>query len=119
MIRGNELFIPTHSYKTITAPIAASNKTKNVNKSVIFLVKLTFGNFVDFTNKISVITSKTPLMLLCINSIISEVSNKLGIKLPLHFGQVEPHPSPEPVARTIAPAKIEITETNKPDLTKK
>ncbi len=30
MILGNELFKPTHSKITITAPINASNKTKNV-----------------------------------------------------------------------------------------
>ena len=53
-------------------------------------------------------------MLRCENSIISDVSESVGIIFPLHVGQVAPHPSPDPVALTNAPARIESTESTKP-----
>ena len=53
-------------------------------------------------------------MLRCENSIISEVSESVGIILPLQVGHVAPHPSPDPVALTNAPARIDSTERTKP-----
>ena len=53
-------------------------------------------------------------MLRCENSIISDVSESVGIIFPLQVGQVAPHPSPDPVALTNAPARIESTERTKP-----
>ena len=49
-------------------------------------------------------------MLRCENSIISDVSESVGIILPLQVGHVAPHPSPDPVALTNAPARIESTK---------
>ena len=53
-------------------------------------------------------------MLRCENSIISDVSESVGIILPLQVGHVAPHPSPDPVALTNAPARIESIERNNP-----
>ena len=59
--------------------------------------------------------SKTPLTERWENSINSEVSVSAGINLPLHVGHVAPQPSPEPVALTRAPAKIETIDKKRPN----
>lgn len=107
IIRGRELFNPTHSYKTITAPIAASKTTKNVKKFTVVLMILPLLIFLDLIKIMSVTISKIPLIDLWENSITSDVSDNWGITFPLHVGHVDPHPSPEPVALTNAPAKID------------
>jgi hypothetical protein len=43
------------------------------------------------------------------------VSVSAGINLPLHVGHVAPQPSPEPVALTRAPAKIETIDKERPN----
>ncbi len=43
------------------------------------------------------------------------MSVNAGIILPLHVGHVAPQPSPEPVALTKAPAKIETIDKNRPN----
>jgi len=58
--------------------------------------------------------NKTPLIDLWLNSIISDVVSRLGTTLPLQVGQDAPHPSPDPVALTIAPARIERIEVTRP-----
>ena len=75
---------------------------------------LSFSNFLELIKIYIVTINKTPLMLRCENSIISDVSESVGIIFPLHVGQVAPHPSPDPVALTNAPARIESTERTKP-----
>ena len=50
----------------------------------------------------------------CENSICSEAEFKVGITRPLQLGQEDPHPSPEPVALTTAPAMIEKIESANP-----
>ena len=75
IIRGKELFNPTHSYKTITAPIAASKRTKNVKKFIVVLAMFPLLIFLDFKKINNVIISKTPLMDLWENSITSDVSD--------------------------------------------
>ena len=59
--------------------------------------------------------SKSPLTERWENSINSEVSVSPGIILPLHVGHVAPQPSPEPVALTKAPAKIETIDRKSPN----
>ena len=58
--------------------------------------------------------NKIPLTALCENSINSGISESSGITLPLHVGHVDPQPSPDPVALTIAPANIEKIARNNP-----
>ena len=74
-MRGRELFNPTHSYKTITAPMAASKTTKNVKKFTVVLVMLPLLMFLDLVKTMSVTISKIPLIDLWENSIISDVSD--------------------------------------------
>ena len=45
----------------------------------------------------------------------SDEVSKFGIISPLHVGQEAPQPSPEPVALTIAPARIAKIETTSPE----
>jgi len=106
-MRGRELFNPTHSYKTITAPIAASKRTKNVKKFTVVLTMLPLLMFLDLIKIMSVTISRIPLTDLWENSITSDVSDNWGIIFPLHVGHVDPQPSPDPVALTNAPAKID------------
>ena len=106
-MRGRELFNPTHSYKTITAPIAASKTTKNVKKFTVVLTMLPLLMFLDLIKIMSVTISRIPLTDLWENSITSDVSDNWGIIFPLHVGHVDPQPSPDPVALTNAPAKID------------
>ena len=58
------------------------------------------------------------LINLCENSICSEAEFRDGITCPLQLGQEEPHPFPEPVALTTAPAIIDKIERIKPVLDK-
>lgn len=66
----------------------------------------------------TVTISNKPLIALCENSICSDVELKDGITRPLQLGHEDPHPSPEPVALTTAPAIIERIESTKPVLDK-
>ena len=75
---------------------------------------LSISNFLELIKIYIVTINKTPLMLRCENSIISDVSESVGIILPLQVGHVAPHPSPDPVALTNAPARIESTERSNP-----
>ena len=69
--------------------------------------------------KIAIVTiNNKPLIALCENSICSEAEFRDGITRPLQVGHEEPHPSPEPVALTTAPAIMEKIESIKPDLDK-
>ena len=70
--------------------------------------------FLVFAKIIKVTTNKTPLTERWENSINSEVSDNAGIIFPLHVGHVAPHPSPDPVALTNAPAKIEAIDNKRP-----
>ena len=63
--------------------------------------------FLDLVKIMSVTISKIPLIDLWENSITSDVSDNWGIIFPLHVVLVDPQPSPDPVALTNAPAKID------------
>ena len=54
--------------------------------------------------------SNVPLSALCVYSIKAAVVKKSGRTLPLHVGQEVPQPLPDPVALTIAPARIDNME---------
>ena len=69
----------------------------------------------DFIKIINVIINRKPLINLCENSMSSDEVSKFGIISPLHVGQEAPQPSPEPVALTIAPARIAKIETTSPE----
>ena len=58
--------------------------------------------------------SNNPLMSRWENSICSAAELREGMIRPLQLGQEDPHPSPEPVALTIAPAIIDKTESPNP-----
>ena len=87
--------------------------SKNLKTAQTFF-KLFFSRSLVFKKIINVTTNKIPLTVLWENSISSGISESSGITLPLHVGHVDPQPSPDPVALTIAPANIEEIARNNP-----
>tara|TARA_Y100001960_G_scaffold19224_1_gene16897 strand:- start:577 stop:762 length:186 start_codon:yes stop_codon:yes gene_type:complete len=51
-------------------------------------------------------------------SIIADVSEESGRIFPLQVGQEAPHPSPEPVPLTTAPARIDKMQSTRPAIAK-
>ncbi len=110
----SEVLYATSSCKTITIPIIASKTTKN-NKAPEHLCSNRLDEYLlQYINKRKVTNKRRPLNTLWVYSIIADESKELGTILPLQVGQDAPHPSPEPVPLTTAPARIDMTQSTRP-----